>query len=136
MILDWDKTYKNLQKLVGKKLKSISGKADITLLELDEQQITIGAKTKSGKSKVVRRSTAKLRDYISKIVLNEPVHADVAVHGGGSSRSHVETLLANMPDVECTKIQNRKHIVWVGKATHKLGTLKQQAPDQEGAEKE
>jgi len=123
--MDWGKTLGRLKKLEGKKLKSISGQADISIADIDDENVTIVGKYKSGKQKETTRSIGAIKEYADKMELNVPVHADVAVLGGGSSRSYVETILANMPDVEYTKINRRKHIVWVGKDTHPLGTLRE-----------
>jgi hypothetical protein len=123
--MNWEKTLERLKKLERKKLKSISGKADINLGTVSEDSVTILGRDKSGKKKESRRSIEKLREYAAKMDLDTPVHADVAVVGGGSSRSYPETILANMPDVEWTRINKRKHIVWVGKDTHPLGTLRE-----------
>lgn len=127
--VDWDKTYQRLGKLVGKKLNSISGKSDITLVAADEDRVTISAKTSLGKNKTVDRPTEELRGLVSKMKLNVPIHVDSEVHGSGSSRNQPETILANMPDVEWTRIQGRKHIVWVGTKTHAAGTLRESEPD-------
>ena len=42
-----------------------------------------------------------------------------------SSRNQPETILANLPYVEWLKLENKKHISFVGKDTHPYGTLKQ-----------
>lgn len=122
--MNWETTLKRLHKLVGKKLKSVSGKADISVVAVDDDGITVGAKTIDGRGKQVHRSIAELRGIVSQMKLNVPVHVDAAVKGSGSSRSHPETILANMPDVEWTKIEGRKHIMWVGAKTHPLGSLR------------
>ena len=123
--MDWDKTFERVGKLVGTKLKSISGKSDITLVAADEDRITVSAKTSTGKNKTVHRATDELRGLVSKMKRDVPIHVDSEVHGSGSSRNQPETILANMPDVEWTRIQGRKHIVWVGAKTHPAGTLRE-----------
>ncbi|HLV89417.1 MAG TPA: hypothetical protein VKV39_20710 [Candidatus Sulfotelmatobacter sp.] len=124
--MDWQKTFERLQTMVGRKLGSISGKSDIILEDVDESHITISAKTSAGKKKTVRRSTEELKGLVSKMKLGVPIHVDSEVHGSGSSRNQPETILANMPDVEWVRVQGRKHVVWVGKKTHKRGTLREQ----------
>jgi len=53
------------------------------------------------------------------------VHVDEVLHGSGTSRNQPETILANLPYVEWLKLDNKKHIAFVGKNTHLYGTLKQ-----------
>lgn len=93
--MDWEKTFEKLEGLVGKKLKSISGKADITLVSVSDDEVVV--KSKSGKK---RRPTKELRGLVQKLSSGKPVHVDSALHGGGSSRNQPETILANLPDVE------------------------------------
>jgi hypothetical protein len=123
--VDWEETYQRVAKLVGKKLKSISGKSDITLVGVDEDSVTVSAKTKAGKNKTVHRSTDELRALVSKMKQDVPIHVDSEVHGSGSSRNQPETILANLPDVEWTRVEGRKHIMWVGTKTHPAGTLRE-----------
>jgi len=54
------------------------------------------------------------------------IHVDALLRGSGSSRNQPETILASMPDVEYLMKDKKKHVVWVGENTHKLGTLKEQ----------
>jgi hypothetical protein len=57
--------------------------------------------------------------------LGQPIHVDSVLFGSGSSRNQPETILANMPDVEWLNLNDRKHIVWVGRQTHEVGTLRE-----------
>lgn len=50
------------------------------------------------------------------------------LHGSGTSRNQPETILANLPYIEWLKLNNKKHIAFVGKNTHPFGTLKQMSP--------
>jgi hypothetical protein len=122
--MDWKVTSKNLKKLVGKDLESISGKSNIRVKAVEDEYVEVRAKTKAGKAKIVRRRTEELQKIVAKMDKGVPIHVDAEVKGSGSSRNQPETILANMPDVEWTKVDNRKHIVWVGKNTHSIGSLK------------
>lgn len=124
--MNWEQTLGRVKKLAGKKLKSISGKADIRVVAVDNEYVTVTAKDKNGRPKTVRRKTGELQAIVSKMERNVPIHVETEVHGGGSSRSHPETILANLPSVEWTKVEGRKHIVWVGEKTHPLGSLRKQ----------
>lgn len=119
----WDEIRTRLRRLVGKNLSSISGKADITITSVDERYITIRG-TNAARRGAQRLPVAKLKELASAMKLNKSLHVETFVHGSGSTRQRSETIMANMPDVEWKKIENRKHIVWVGRKTHRLGTLK------------
>jgi hypothetical protein len=108
----------------GQPLHSISGRSDIRVTEVDDDYITL--KTVSGEIK--SRPLAELRRVADRLTLNMPIHVDSVLGGSGSSRNQPETLLANLPDVEWMKLDERKHLVWVGRKTHELGTLKRADP--------
>jgi hypothetical protein len=118
--MEWQQTYQRLRHMLGLKLHSISGKTDITLGSVDADVITVSAQ--SGDK---NRPTEELRRIVSKMDLGQPIHVDSVLFGSGSSRNQPETILANMPDVEWLNLNGRKHIVWVGKQTHDMGTLKE-----------
>lgn len=122
--MDWDETFENVKKLVGKKLKSITGRADITVISVTDDQIVV--RSKDGDKK---RPVEELKVVVKKLAKGKPVHVDRALHGSRPSRNQPETILANIPSVEWLRVKQRKHLVWVGQDTHKLGTLKEQAPD-------
>ena len=122
--MNWAKAYQTLQAMVGMKLHSISGEADITLVAANPETVTVRAKKASGGFKNVKRRTSELQGLVSQMNLNVPIHVDSQLHGSGSSRNQPETILANMPDVEWTKVEGRKNIVWVGNNTHAVGTLR------------
>jgi len=118
--MEWQQTYQRLRHMVGLKLHSISGKTDITLGSVDADVITVSAQSDDK-----NRPTEELRRIVSKMDLGQPIHVDSVLFGSGSSRNQPETILANMPDVEWLNLNGRKHIVWVGKQTHDMGTLKE-----------
>jgi hypothetical protein len=120
--MDWEHVYPRLQKLTGRQLSSISGKADIKLLEISPDHYIV--ETSRG---IKPRRTDELRKVVSAMSLNKPVHVDSVLLGSGGSRSHPETVIASLPDVEYLFIANKKHIVWIGKDSHELGTLKERA---------
>ena len=118
--MNWQQTYDRLRTMVGLKLGSISGKTDITITAADYDVITVRAQ-----SGVKSRPTEELRRIVLKMDFGQPIHVDSVLFGSGSSRNQPETILANMPDVEWLNLNGRKHIVWVGRQTHDLGTLKE-----------
>jgi len=118
--MDWRVTFERLQALVGRPLKSISGKTDITVVSVDADLIVV--KGQSGKRS---RPCDELRRIVEKMDVGQPIHVDSVLFGSGSSRNQPETIIANMPDVEWLNLNARKHIVWVGRQTHEIGTLKE-----------
>jgi hypothetical protein len=119
--MDWNQVRIHLKKMQGSLLPSISGKSDIRVTEIDDEYIhlqTIGGDAKS-------RPLSELLRVVEKMKLNLPVHVDSALGGSGSSRNQPETILANLPDVEWMRLEARKHLVWLGRKTHDVGTIKE-----------
>lgn len=106
--------------MVGLRLRSISGKTDIDIVEVDDEKITV-----KGQSGTKTRPLDEMRRVVARMDLGSPVHVDSVLFGSGSSRNQPETILANMPDAEWLVLNGRKHIVWVGRRTHEIGTLRQ-----------
>lgn len=50
---------------------------------------------------------------------------DTVLGGSGSSRNQPETILANLPYIEYTYIDRKKHLVLRDEPTHVIGTLKE-----------
>lgn len=122
--MDWNQVRSFLKQMEGRLLRSISGRSDIRVAEVDDEYIKL--KTRAGEIK--SRPLVELRRVADRLTLNMPVHVDSVLGGSGSSRNQPETLLANLPDVEWLKLDERKHLVWLGRQTHQLGTLKEADP--------
>lgn len=118
--MNWQQTFRNLQQMSGLRLPSISGKTDIDIVEVDAEKISV-----RGQSGNKTRPLDELRRVVARMDLGSPIHVDSVLFGSGSSRNQPETILANMPDVEWLVLNGRKHIVWVGRRTHEIGTLRQ-----------
>jgi hypothetical protein len=119
--MDWAETLKNLKKMEGMRLKSISGKSDIKVVSVADDYVTIETKTKKTK----RRKISEIKGIAEHMTKGKVLHVDAELQGSGSSRNQPETLIANMPDVEFVMKDKKKHVVWTGENTHKLGTLKE-----------
>jgi hypothetical protein len=117
--MNWDLVYPRIQQMQGMNLQSISGKSDIQLVSIDATYYVI--RRQDGVEK--RKRITRLRAIAEAMQLGAALHVDSTVLGSGSSRSHPETILANLPDVEWVRINNVKRILWVGQDTHALGTL-------------
>lgn len=118
--LNWNTAYQRIRQLQGQDLDSISGKSDIRLLSINPDRYVV-QRTDGSR---VSRPTGELRAIANEMALNVPLHVDAFLRGGRTSRNQPETILANLRSVECRRINRRKHIVWVGRNTHPLGTLR------------
>lgn len=126
--MNYDKIIDDIEKLVGLRLKSIRPGAEIRILRVDRETNRITVETSSGTIKT--RPLGEIRKIWEQLCSNPVVHVDSVLRGSGSSRNQPETILANLPYIEWLRINNRKHIVFVGEATHDYGTLRQMDPIQ------
>ena len=113
----------DIKKMVGMELQSIRPGANITIIEVDEERSCLLLKTVSGVSR--SRPLSELQLLWDELNRHSAIHVDEALHGSGTSRNQPETILANLPYIEWLKLDNKKHIAFVGKNTHPFGTLKQ-----------
>ena len=118
----------DIQKLVGRQLSSIRPGAEITLVEVDPNKDRIGLETPGGHAKY--RPLSEIRILWEELCRQPAIHVEQVLRGSGSSRNQPETILANLPYVEWLRIDRKKHIAYVGKPTHEIGTLKRMDPIQ------
>ncbi|MCC2878295.1 hypothetical protein LK536_18635 [Lachnoclostridium pacaense] len=121
--MKFEEVVQNLCKLENMKLSSIRPGAEITILNIDLKSERIAIKNAAGK--INYRSLGEIRKIWNRLLTEPAVHVDGVLNGSGSSRNQPETILANLPYIEWTKINNKKHIVYVGRETHPYGTLQQ-----------
>lgn len=113
----------DIKKLVGLELQSVRPGANITITEVDEERSCVLLKTAQG---IVRsRPISELQTIWDELTRNAAIHVEGVLHGSGTSRNQPETIFANLPYVEWLKINNKKHLTYVGSNTHPFGTLKQ-----------
>jgi len=112
----------DIKKLIGLELQSVRPGAKITIQEVDEEKGCILLKTSQGQYK--SRPTSELMTIWDEMMKSSVVHVEGVLYGSGTSRNQPETILANLPYIEWLKINNKKHIAFVGKSTHAYGTLK------------
>lgn len=112
----------DLQKLIGMKLNSVRQGAEIEILEIDLEKDNLILRTASGQKR--SRPLEELRKIWDQMMIKPAVHVEGVLHGSGTSRNQPETILANLPYVEWLKIDNKKHIAYVGGNTHPYGTIK------------
>jgi hypothetical protein len=122
--MKWDDVLSNLSRMKSLKLRSISGKSNITVVDLDRERIVI--RTASGETK--SRPLQELKRVVAEMEMLKAVHVDSVLRGSGSSRNQPETIIANLPDVEFIKLRGVKQVIWVGRITHELGTIREADP--------
>lgn len=108
---------------IGLDLQSIRPGANIRILEVDKDRSCLILQTSAGVTR--SRPLGELQLIWNEMNRLPAVHVDEVLHGSGTSRNQPETILANLPYVEWLKLDNKKHIAFVGKNTHPYGTLKQ-----------
>lgn len=114
---------KDIHKLVGLELNSIRPGAKITITDVDEERGSLILRTSSGQNR--SRPIDELQKIWNEMMVKPAVHVEGVLHGSGTSRNQPETILANLPYIEWLKVDNKKHIAYVGKNTHAFGTLRQ-----------
>ena len=113
----------DIKKLIGLDLQSIRPGANIRIMEVDEDRSCLILQTAAGVTR--SRPLGELQLIWNEMNRLPAVHVDEVLHGSGTSRNQPETILANLPYVEWLKLDNKKHIAFVGKNTHPFVTLKQ-----------
>ena len=83
---------------------------------MDTEKGCLLIKTKQGQTR--SRPLSELQTIWNELNQKPAVHVEGILHGSG----------ANLPYIEWLKLNNKKHIAFVGKNTHPFGTLKQMSP--------
>lgn len=118
--MNFKKVLSDITKLQNIKLHSIRPGSEITIEQVTDSRITVISKT--GKRQT--RPISEFKTIWQKLNENTAVHVDEALHGSGTSRNQPETIFANLPYIEWLKYENKKHITFVGKNSHNIGTIK------------
>ena len=117
---------RDVHKLIGLELNSISRSAAITIEDIDDEQERLIIRSKNGHSH--SRPMDELKRIWDAMQKAPAVHVDKVLNGSGTSRNQPETILANLPYIEWLRIENKKHIAYVGESTHPFGTLREMGP--------
>lgn len=120
--MDLSELLRDIEKLEGLCLPSIRPGAEIVVESVNKEQGKIVVRSAIGK--VFNRSITEFERIWEELVTEPAVRVEEVLHGSGSSRNQPETIFANLPYVEWLKINNKKHISFVGKSTHPFGTIK------------
>ena len=121
--MTFDDVINDISKLIGMELQSIRPGAEIVIQEVDEARECLILRTAQDQYR--SRPLGELKLIWGEMMKLPAVHVDGVLHGSGTSRNQPETILANLPYVEWLKLNNKKHIAYVGQNTHPYGTLKQ-----------
>lgn len=121
--MDFTTLINDIANLVGHKLSSIRPGSEITIEYVDRDAESIQIRTARGKQ--VSRPFSEMRTLWTALTTKPIVHVEGALHGSGSSRNQPETILANLPYVEWLRYDGKKHLAYIGRSTHALGTLRQ-----------
>lgn len=116
----------DIHKLIGIELNSISHGSSITIADIDDEKERLIITPKNGKPR--SRPIDELSRIWDALQKESAVHVDKVLNGSGTSRNQPETILANLPYIEWLRIDNKKHIAYVGKSTHPFGTLQEMDP--------
>ena len=114
---------KDLVKMEGLCLQSIRPGAEIVIEKVDIEQKKITIRNSAGK--VQNRYFAELERIWDALLSNTAIRVEEVLNGSGSSRNQPETIFANLPYIQWLKIDNKKHIAYVGRPTHPFGTIQQ-----------
>lgn len=115
--------------LIGIELQSIKPGATIKINDVDVERGCLNLTNMRGQLK--SRPIGELEKIWNELVKSPAVHVEGVLHGSGTSRNQPETIFSNLPYIEWLKINNKKHISYVGKNTHAYGTLKRMNPIEE-----
>ena len=121
--MDFTDVINDLIKMEGLRLNSIRPGAEIVIEKVDVEQSKITIRNSTGK--IQNRYFAEMQRIWDALLSNPMVRVEDVLNGSGSSRNQPETIFANLPYIEWLKVNNKKHIAYVGKATHSYGTLRQ-----------
>ena len=113
----------DISNMINVKLGSIRPGADITLTKVDFDGVKRELETSSGARR--SRPFSEIEAIIRSLNSEKVAHVDTVLGGSGSSRNQPETILANLPYIEYTYIDRKKHLVLRDEPTHELGTLKE-----------
>lgn len=121
--MDFTDVVNDLIKMEGLRLNSIRPGAEIVIEKVDIEQSKITIRNSSGK--IQNRYFAEMQRIWDALLANPMIRVEDILNGSGSSRNQPETIFANLPYIEWLKVNNKKHIAYVSKATHSYGTLRQ-----------
>lgn len=119
----FDIVLKDIHTLIGMNLKSIRPGADIVLKSIDTTERRFILMTSNGEIK--SRPFSEIEAIIKSLNADGIAHVETVLAGSGSSRNQPETILANLPYIDYTFIDRKKHLVIRDKPSHAAGQLQE-----------
>lgn len=119
----FDIVLEDIHTLIGMSLKSIRPGADIVLTSIDTTERRIILKTSNGEIK--SRPFSEIEAIVKALNADGIVHVETALAGSGSSRNQPETILANLPYIDYTFIDRKKHLVLRDEPSHAVGQIQE-----------
>lgn len=113
----------DIHALIGMELKSIRPGADIVLTNIDVTERRFILKSSNGEIK--SRPFSEIEAIIKALNVNGVVHVETVLAGSGSSRNQPETIIANLPYIDYTFIDRKKHLVLRDEPSHAAGQLQE-----------
>lgn len=113
----------DIHALIGMELKSIRPGADIVLTSIDVTERRFILKSSNGEIK--SRPFSEIEAIIKALNVNGVVHVETVLAGSGSSRNQPETIIANLPYIDYTFIDRKKHLVLRDEPSHAAGQLQE-----------
>ena len=119
----FDIVLEDIHTLIGMNLKSIRPGADIVLTSIDttERRFILMASNGGIKS----RPFSEIESIVKALNADGIVHVETVLAGSGSSRNQPETILANLPYIDYTFIDRKKHLVIRDEPSHAAGQLQE-----------
>lgn len=121
--MDFSDIINDLVKLEGIRLNSIRPGAEITIKQVDLDQKKVIVESSSGK--LQSRPFAEFQRIWEALLASPAIRVEEVLNGSGSSRNQPETIFANLPYIQWLRIDNKKHIAYVGAPIHPYGTIQQ-----------
>lgn len=122
--MQFDEVLNYLEQMVGKELPSLNPSTEPTIITAVDRiakryQLAATSSIKAGS-----RAFNHLEIICTELSKNGFVNVEKALGGAGSSRHQLETIIANLPNVEHFKYDRKKHLYLRDSDTHPLGTIK------------
>jgi hypothetical protein len=119
----FDIILEDIHSLIGMNLKSIRPGADLILISIDTIERRLVLKASNGEIK--SRPFSEIEAIVKALNADGIVHVETVLAGSGSSRNQPETILANLPYIDYTFSDRKKHLVIRDGPSHAAGQLQE-----------
>ena len=119
--MTFEELINDIEKLKNLQLESVKPGSGLIIQSVDLEHGSLQILTKQHTIK--SRPLQEIEKIWNELQKSPAVHVDKVLNGSGTSRNQPETILANLPYIECAKIHGKKHLVYVNEPTHPYGTI-------------